>query len=449
MPVSEDTRFRLHARTAAGEAFAVLLTMRDSECMETNAIEVQMLGGFSIAYRGVEAGGQSNLSRKVKNLLAYLLYHHHRMIPVEELVGVLGGEHKNAAPVAAFRTALHRVRRAVESIQAIIGQPLIITQNGMCGWNPEVAVEEDAERFEAMCRADVPDGPDGAQYYRRTLELYQGDFLRGLDSEQWVEPLAEYYRSLYLAEVEMAAPVMIENGLASCVEQCCREALYQAPYHEVLCRWLMRALAARNDRPGALVAYEELRARLYEDLGVTPEEETQQIYWSIARNEDNILTPEGIRAQLREYHASSGVFVCDYSLFKLFYQAEARAAARRGDAIHMGLLSVLTQEGNVLSEHELERTMAQLSSQMQKNLRSGDIAARCSPSQYILMLVQANYENSKLVCDRVAQAFFRTHPGSPVKIETVVFPLEPSLEGQGHGEDEPLKLSQFPGRKGF
>lgn len=402
--------------------------------METNAIVVQMLGGFSVSCCGVTAGGRTNRSRKVKNLLAFLTYYHKRMIPVEELVSILGGEDKNAAPVAAFRTMLYRVRQAVEPLQAIIDKPLIITQNGMCGWNPAVPIELDTEQFEAMCRANVPNGPKGVECHRQTLALYQGDFLRGLAAEQWMEPLAEYYHNLYLTEVAAAAPVLIEGGFASSAEAYCREALRQAPYHEVLCRWLMRARAAQDDRKGAEAAYEALSAQLYEDLGVMPEEETQRVYWSIMRNEEKTLTPESIRAQLRECRLGSGAFICDYSLFKLFYQAEARAAGRRGDAIHIGILSVLASGKKALSERGLERAMDHLRVQIQKNLRTGDIAACCSPTQYILMLVQANYENSKQVCDRVVQAFFRAHPHSPASLRSVVFPLEPVFEEQGQAE---------------
>ena len=59
------------------------------------------------------------------------------------------------------------------------------------------------------------------------------------------------------------------------------------------------------------------------------------------------------------------------------------------------------------------------------NLRQGDVITRCSVSQFILMLPQANYENSCMVCQRIIRAFFRQYPHSPADIHFSVQPLEP------------------------
>lgn len=50
---------------------------------------------------------------------------------------------------------------------------------------------------------------------------------------------------------------------------------------------------------------------------------------------------------------------------------------------------------------------------------------KCSVSQFIVMLPQANYENSCLVCQRLVKAFFRQYPHSPVDIRFNIHPLEP------------------------
>ena len=47
-------------------------------------------------------------------------------------------------------------------------------------------------------------------------------------------------------------------------------------------------------------------------------------------------------------------------------------------------------------------------------------------SQYILLLPQANYENSCKVCERIIKAFCRQYPHSPAQLHYSVQPLEPN-----------------------
>ncbi|MCI8398722.1 MAG: hypothetical protein HFF90_04910 [Oscillibacter sp.] len=394
--------------------------------MNEKGIQVKMLGDFSISCGGAVIDKNSHPSRKTRILLAYLLHSQGRMVPTGELTAALAGGGPEESSVPALRTALYRVRRVLEPLGEAAGKPLIVTSSGMYGWNPEAPAEVDAEAFERRCREGVPEGEDPVRYRWATLELYQGDFLPSLAAERWVEPLAEYYRGLYLAAVEGAAPVLIQNGMAREAARCCRRAVRASPYHEALYGWEMCAHAALGDPDSARAVYEELRALLYEDLGVLPGEEIQRIYReALLSGQGSVLTLENIRAELQEHSPASGALVCDYPSFRLFYQAEARAASRRGDAVHIGLLSLLGLDGRPLEGSRLSRAMDQLRREIEHSLRTGDIAACCSASQYILMLVQANYENSRLVCSRIEKAFFRTHPRAAVRIQATVFPLEP------------------------
>lgn len=402
--------------------------------MDRNCVQVQMFGELQLSCGGTVVCGRENHSRKAKSLLAYLIYHHNRMVPIDELVSIMDVGKKNAAPVAALRTTLYRIRCALRSAELMVGSQLIVTRNGMYGWNADIAVELDVEEFEAVCRTGIPDGPERMEYCLRMLELYRGEFLEKLTSEHWVESLAEHYRGLYLSAVEQAAPVLIEDGAAQAAAEYCAKAMALSPYSEPLCRWMMRAYAALGDVESAAAAYEQTRSVLYKDLGVIPEEETKKVYRDILREgTGNVLTPDSIRSQLQEKHPISGALICDYTSFKLFYQAEARAAARRGDAIHIGILSVRSRDGSPLPAGRLAHVMEQLHRQIGEGLRTGDIASSCSASQYILMLVQANYENSRKVCERIVQSFFRLHPRASVRIHTAVFPLEPTFPEQARG----------------
>ena len=60
------------------------------------------------------------------------------------------------------------------------------------------------------------------------------------------------------------------------------------------------------------------------------------------------------------------------------------------------------------------------------NLRRGDVISRCSVSQFVIMLPQANYENSCMVAERLTGAFYRRYPHSSARLRCMVQPLIPN-----------------------
>ena len=81
------------------------------------ALNVQMLGGFSISTRTKQISDRDNRSRKMWILLAYLIYHRHRIILQEELIELLWGEDEQGAnPVGALKTMFHRVRMMLDKL---------------------------------------------------------------------------------------------------------------------------------------------------------------------------------------------------------------------------------------------------------------------------------------------------------------------------------------------
>ena len=118
-----------------------------------------------------------------------------------------------------------------------------------------------------------------------------------------------------------------------------------------------------------------------------------------------------------------GAMVCEYDFFKILYRSEARSIARNGHSANICLLSVSGKDGEMLARRSLDTAMNNLQVLVQNNLRRGDVIARCSISQYIILLPQANYENSRMVADRLVSAFYRRYPHSPARLRYTVQPL--------------------------
>lgn len=64
--------------------------------------------------------------------------------------------------------------------------------------------------------------------------------------------------------------------------------------------------------------------------------------------------------------------------------------------------------------------MEALEKNLRQSLRRGDIITRCSASQLIALLVNANEENSRRACERVIAAFGAQNPDSHYRVDYAV-----------------------------
>jgi hypothetical protein len=186
----------------------------------------------------------------------------------------------------------------------------------------------------------------------------------------------------------------------------------------------MLSLATVGDTAGAVAVYEQLCQRLFDNFGLYPEEETRAVIHSLAEDgAEQSLPIDQVIAQLQE-DSAEGALQCEYDYFKILCHAESRAIERSGRVTHIALISLGSEDPNKpLSRRSLNTAMDNLSQLIRSNLRRGDSFTRCSLSQHIVLLPQANYEDSCMVAQRIIAAFCRRHPHSPAVLHSMVLPL--------------------------
>lgn len=397
--------------------------------MDDNKLRVNMLGSFSLSYQGKSIDDSGDRSRKVWLVLAYLIYNRGRSVSADELVTLLHRK-EGTNPAGALKTTLHRARNVLDGLFTNAGHEFILHKGGGYLWNEEYSPVLDIEEFERLC-LEAKNELDTEKKFSMLLEaerLFEGDFLKKLSSEIWVVPITAYYHRLYLELVADVLPMLEERGMHEQVLVVAEKAIEQEPSREEFYCSLMNAQLHLGKQKDAAKAYEDLRALLLNEYGVMPSEETRAIYRKVLRIiNNNSLQLDAIKLQLTEEKTAPGAMICEYDFFRVLYQAEARAIARNGIAVHVALLSVMTRDGDELNQRTMDRTMHNLMDQVRTNLRKGDIASRCSVSQVIIMLPQANYENSCMVCRRIISAFNRQYPHSPARIDYAVEAMEPNI----------------------
>lgn len=397
--------------------------------MAPTPLYVRMLGTFSISQGHAEINDGGNRSKKVWLLLAYMIYCRNRPVPPEELVNLLWGEEERSTnPLNALKTMFHRVRACLNQLGGSAGHEFIVRRAGSYAWNTNVPLTLDIDEFDRLCQAGSGAGSDEEKltYWMQALALYRGGFLSKLFSEPWVAPISAYYHDLYVGTALQALSLLEqENRWAEAVELC-RAATAQEPYMEELYGHMMNALLQMGDQRGAVKVFEDMSDLFLANLGIMPSDELRVLYRDALRSiNERTISPALILEQLREPAGPGGALMCDYDFFKVIYQFIARMVERSGDAAHLALVSVVGDDGKPLSRRSLDCVIDNLQEIIRSNLRQGDVASRCSVSQFILLLPQASFESSRMICRRITKAFVRQYPHSPAALQTSVQPLEP------------------------
>ena len=395
--------------------------------MNGPTLQVQMLGQFTLRYGDRTISDSDDRSRRVWSLLAYMLYNHGRSFAQEELIHLYwSNSEKSADPGNALKSIFHRIRTALDKLQPGLGRLLIRRKAGRYFWNNVMPLSLDIEDFEAHFHAAEAAGDDDVRLaeYQAALALYAGDPLPRMTDEIWTIPIVAYYHSLYTRAAAGAIELLEKQERTAEAVALCRRAIHIEPYQEDLYEHLMRGLLRTGDMKGAMSVYEEMSELLLAHFGVMPSETLRTLYRQATRTvNDRTLTMDEVCSQLEEPAPHSGAMVCEYDFFKILYRAEARSIARNGHSANICLLSVSGKDGEMLARRSLDPAMNNLQVLVQNNLRRGDAIARCSISQYIILLPQANYENSRMVADRLVSAFYRRYPHSPARLRYTVQPL--------------------------
>ena len=395
--------------------------------MNGPTLQVQMLGQFTLRYGDRTISDSDDRSRRVWSLLAYMLYNHGRSFAQEELIHLYwSNSEKSADPGNALKSIFHRIRTALDKLQPGLGRLLIRRKAGRYFWNNAMPLSLDIADFEVHFHAAEAAGDDDVRLaeYQAALALYAGDPLPRMTDEIWTIPIVAYYHSLYTRAAAGAIELLEKQERTAEAVALCRRAIHIEPYQEDLYEHLMRGLLRTGDMKGAMSVYEEMSEQLFAHFGVMPSETLRTLYRQATRTvNDRTLTMDEVCSQLAEPAPHGGAMVCEYDFFKILYRAEARSIARNGHSANICLLSVSGKDGEMLARRSLDPAMNNLQVLVQNNLRRGDAIARCSISQYIILLPQANYENSRMVADRLVSAFYRRYPHSPARLRYTVQPL--------------------------
>ncbi len=113
---------------------------------------------------------------------------------------------------------------------------------------------------------------------------------------------------------------------------------------------------------------------------------------------------------------SRGLFKVPYEEFPNLYNYLSRCVKRKGQMVQTILFTIGSENQDYLDNSVCEDAMSTLEVAAAYSLRMVDVGSRYSSLQYIVILVDTNIENGRMVADRVVNQFYKIYAGSNVTL---------------------------------
>ncbi|MCL2391944.1 MAG: bacterial transcriptional activator domain-containing protein, partial [Oscillospiraceae bacterium] len=359
-------------------------------------LQINLLGKVSLTYQENTVDDQSIRSKKFWTVLEYLIAFRNKNISQAELVALIYPEGKSSNPSNALKTLMHRIRGGLDDLDYMDSSEMIIqTRGASYAWNAKMDCVIDVEEFEQLCdKGKVAADDEKLDCYLQAIELYKGDFLHKWAFEPWAAQLNTYYRALYSDTVHQTIDLLKQKNEHQKIIDLCKKALKIDAYDETLYYHLILGLINIDDQKGALAEYRRMVTLFYREFGISPSKELLQLYRQTIKTSKDVETDISIiKGDLIEEFHDTGPFFSEYEMFKDIYRAKVRVAARTGDSVCLGLFTLTPQNEDDSSVKIMNSYMDKLRDCISKTLRSSDIFAQYSVSQFILLMPFTTFEN--------------------------------------------------------
>ncbi len=360
-------------------------------------------------------------SDMVTRLLSYLICHRNNSITVSELAEILWPDDRSENPAGALKNLMYRLRNTLKNSWR--EENFVITGRGNYRWNPEYPVTVDTEEFERLYKEakSAQDTEEKTENLLKAVRLYKGRVLPDLADAYWIMSMSVYYHGIYLNAVKELSDLLASTGRFEEMEEICRRAIELDPLEEELHCCLLKAYIGGNKQTLATEHYRETVDLLYDNFGVKPSDELQNIFEEMMKQlheQESDLSV--IQEELKEEKEKPGAFYCEYGVFKRIYELEIRRANRLGIAVYLSLVTLHPETGEKgSSEHRaaLNSGMSQMQEVLLSSLRSGDTVTRYSTSQFLVILPGCPYESARMVMDRINYNFYSLKKHAKVRIQ--------------------------------
>ncbi|WP_231928807.1 AfsR/SARP family transcriptional regulator [Micromonospora echinaurantiaca] len=230
-------------------------------------------------------------------LFAVLLAHAGRPVSLSEMVDALWADAPPASAVNIVQRYIGRLRRVMQPDRPEGSRGRLLVRAGR-GYR----LATDAASLDLLCFRELVAQAEGEKQpelklalFVEALHLWQGPAAAGIAAEVRSRPLFAALDREVLRTVRHATDVALAVHVPEPMEPLLRRAADAHPLDESVLARLMLVLAASGRQAEALSAFQSVRIRLAEELGVEPGPELAAAHTSVLRGHDGAAPAEPLR----------------------------------------------------------------------------------------------------------------------------------------------------------
>ncbi|MCR4693747.1 MAG: bacterial transcriptional activator domain-containing protein [Pseudobutyrivibrio sp.] len=367
-------------------------------------ITASMFGGFHIEYNGKPFSIERNTVTKVNQLVQMLMYYREGISRIQ-IIENLFGHDDIADPSNSLRALVFRVRRTLPKYGLPEDDEYIYIKRGFYSWSPTFTVDCDATNFENTLKkaAQTESDTERLALFEEAFDIYKGDFLPELSGEEWVVPIQVRLRKMFKDITRVLCEHYLGKENYKRVYELSKKATDLYPYDEWQ-YYQMKALIEMGKTQEAMALYEETEKDMFSALGVSVSPQMKEMLDKLGAQvkygTDMISTVQDNLENTKE--DIEGAFYCTYPVFIETYRYIKRVIRRSGQAAWLMLCTLTDGKGIALDNSDRLNMLAdELSEAVRVSARGGDMYARYSNNQFIVLLLGISQEDCSLVENRI------------------------------------------------
>jgi DNA-binding SARP family transcriptional activator/predicted ATPase len=282
-------------------------------------LHVNLLGDFRLRYD--ETLVTTVVQPRMQALLAYLLIHRDSPQSRQQLAFLFWPDTSESQARTNLRQLLHHLHRALPDAHQFLQ-----IQTKSVQWRQESPFTVDIADFISHLDEAVTAIKEGRVATERTelesaLKHYRGELLPTCYND-WILPERERLHQAYSKALERLILLEEEQRDYSLAIEYAERLLRHEPLHETTYRRLMSLHALRGDRVSALRVYHACVTVMERELGVEPNQQTQEVYQHLLNTE----APAVMRTYSSSVSKARSAFVGRHGEWKMLLNTWKRAA---------------------------------------------------------------------------------------------------------------------------